>query len=132
MWLLQLNDIHHALKGEFVEVKAVAHVVVGRYGLRVIVNHHRAPAFALHREQCIHATPVKLHRASNAVSTRAEHHYRAVVVQVGHIILAAVVGEVEVIGLCRIFGCKCVNLLHHRCDTLALAQVAYLQISFVR
>ena len=40
MRLLQLDDIHDTLEGELVEVKTVAHIVVGRYGLRVIVDHH--------------------------------------------------------------------------------------------
>ena len=32
MRLLHLNDIHHTLEGQLVEVETVAHIVVGRYG----------------------------------------------------------------------------------------------------
>ncbi len=37
MRLLQVDDIHHTLEGQLIEVETVAHIVVGRYGLRVIV-----------------------------------------------------------------------------------------------
>ena len=40
MRLLHLNDIHHTLEGQLVEVETVAHIVVGRYGLWVVVDHH--------------------------------------------------------------------------------------------
>ena len=38
-WVLQVDDVEHALEGKFIEVEVVAHVVVGGYGLRVIVDH---------------------------------------------------------------------------------------------
>ena len=37
--LLDLDDVHDALEGEFVEIEAVAHVVVGADGLWVVVDH---------------------------------------------------------------------------------------------
>ena len=40
MRLLHLDDIHHTLEGQLVEVETVAHIVVGRYGLWVVVDHH--------------------------------------------------------------------------------------------
>ena len=41
---LKVDDVHHALEGQLVEVEAVTHVVVGRHGLRVVVYHDRTPA----------------------------------------------------------------------------------------
>ncbi len=37
---LEVENIHYALECELVEVQAVAHVIVGRYGLGIIVYHH--------------------------------------------------------------------------------------------
>ena len=45
--------------------------------------------------------------------------------EIVHIVGGAVVGEVEVVGLGRIFGGKGVDLLHHRGDAEILAQGAH-------
>ena len=37
---LHIDDIHHTLERQLIEVQTVAHIVVGRYRLRVIVYHH--------------------------------------------------------------------------------------------
>ena len=59
---LKVDDIHDALKGELVEIQSVAEVVVGRYRLGIVVDHHRAIAFLAQRVECLHTTPVKLNR----------------------------------------------------------------------
>ncbi len=123
--LLQVDDVHHALKGELVEVEAVAGVVVGRHGLGIVVDHHRAPALFLDGHQGIDRAPVKLHRRADAVCARAEHYHRAVVVEVVDIVLGAVVGEVEIVGHGRILGCQGVYLLYHRHYAEGLAALAH-------
>ena len=43
-----------------------------------------------------------------------------------YIIFYAVIGEVQVVGLCRIFGCQRVYLFHYRYDAERFAAVAHL------
>ena len=124
MRLLHLDDIHHTLEGQLVEVETVAHIVVGRYGLWVVVDHHRAPAFLADGVQCLNATPVELYGRTDAVSTRTEYDDRTVVVLEGDVTLHACVSYIEVVGLSRILCCQGINLLHYRQDAIALALVA--------
>ena len=60
--VLEFENIHYALVGEFVEVKAVADIVVGRHGLGVVVYHHRAVALFTGCEQGVDRAPVELYR----------------------------------------------------------------------
>ena len=122
VWLFHFNNVHYTFKGEFIEVEAVAHVVVGRHGFGVIVNHHRTPAFVLDGKKRVYATPVELNRAADAIGTRTKHHNRTAVMLIINIVFATVISKVEIVGLCRIFGGKGVNLLHHRQYAVALAQ----------
>ena len=62
MGLFKLDDIEHPLKGELVEVETVTHIVVGRDGLGIIVDHHRAPTLLTDGVQRLHTAPVELHR----------------------------------------------------------------------
>ena len=91
MRLLHLDDIHHTLEGQLVEVETVAHIVVGRYGLWVVVDHHRAPALLANGVQSLNATPVELYGRTDAVSTRTEYDDRTVVVLEGDVALHACV-----------------------------------------
>ena len=68
--VLQLEDIHHALESQLVEIEAVAHVVVGGDGLRVVVNHHGAVSVLADSLERLHAAPVELHGGADTVSTR--------------------------------------------------------------
>ena len=124
MRLLHLDDIHHTLEGQLVEVETVAHIVVGRYGLRVVVDHHRAPAFLADSVQCLNAIPVELYGRTDAVSTRTEYDDRTMVVLEADVALHACVGNIEVVGLSRILCSQGINLLHYRQDAIALALVA--------
>ena len=67
--ILHINDVHDALKGQLIEIEAVAHVVVRRHCLRVIVDHDTAVATLADGVQSLYTTPVKLHRTADAVST---------------------------------------------------------------
>ena len=75
MRCLKVDNIHHPFVGQFVKIETVAHVIVGRNGFRIIVNHHRTPSFFSYCHQSIYATPVKFHRATDAICTRAEHYH---------------------------------------------------------
>ena len=70
---LQVEDIHHALEGELVEVETVAHIVVCGDGLGVVVDHDGAVALATDGLQGLDATPVKLHGTTDTVGARSEH-----------------------------------------------------------
>ena len=38
--IFQFEDIHHTLEGQFIEVKAVTHIIVGRNCFGIVVDHH--------------------------------------------------------------------------------------------
>ena len=61
MRTLHFDDVHDTLKGQFVEIQTVAHVIVGGNGLRVIVHHHAAVALLADSAECLHAAPVELY-----------------------------------------------------------------------
>ncbi len=124
MGLLKLENIHHAFKRKFVEVEAVAHVVVRRHGLRIIVYHHRAPALLLDGHKRVHRAPVELYRRTDAVSSRTKHDDRAVVARIVDVISGAVIGQIEIVRFCRILGRKCVDLLHNGSDAARYAMAS--------
>ena len=123
--LLEVDYIHNTLEGELVEVETVAHIVVGRHGLRVIVDHNRAVALLADSVQSLNATPVELYRRTDAVSTRTEYDDRAMVVLEGDVALDASVCYVQIVGLCRILGSQGINLLNNRQDAVVLTTVAH-------
>ena len=67
--LLQLVNIHNPLKCKFIEVETVAHIVVGRDCLRVVVYHHSPVALIPDCLKSIDRTPVEFDRTSDAVSS---------------------------------------------------------------
>ena len=71
--ILEFDDVHHTLKGEFVEVETVAHIIVSRYRLWIIVDHHRAVALLANGVKSLHTTPVELNRRTDAICTRTEY-----------------------------------------------------------
>ena len=77
--IFQVKDVHDTLECQLVEVKTVAHIIVGRNRLGIIVNHHRTISFLTDRVQCLHTAPVKFYRRTDTVSTRAEYDNRLVV-----------------------------------------------------
>ena len=120
--LFQVDDIHHTLECQLIEVETVAHIVVGRYGLRVIVDHHRAPTLLTDGIQCLHTTPVELNGRTDAVSTRTEYDDRTVVVLEIDVTLHACVSNIEVVGLSWILSSQGINLLYYRQDAIVLAE----------
>ena len=58
--LFEVDDIEQTLKGEFVEIEAVAHIVVGRYGLGVVVDHDALITQLASGIDGIDRTPVEL------------------------------------------------------------------------
>ena len=95
---LEVDDVHHALKRQLVEVETVAHVVVGRYGLGIVVDHYR-PVAELAAGACgVDRTPVELYRAAYTVCARAEHHHRLVVMGEVDVVLCAVIGDIQIVG----------------------------------
>ena len=71
----------------------------------------------------LHAAPVELYAGADAVGARTEDDDAAVVAQIMHIVGRAAIGQVQVVGLRRIFGGQRVYLLHHGHDD-ALLEVA--------
>ena len=55
-----VDDVEHALQRQFIEVEAVAHVVVGRHGFGVIVDHHALITLSAGGLDGVYRTPVEL------------------------------------------------------------------------
>ena len=70
--LLKVDDIHDTLEGQFVEIKTVAHVIIGRNGLWVVVDHHALMTLLAGSLECIDRTPVELDRRADAIGTRTK------------------------------------------------------------
>ncbi len=128
--IFQLEDIHHTLEGQFVEVKAVTHIIVGRNRFGVVVDHHRTPALLTDRFQRLHAAPIELDRAADPVSAGTQHDDGAMVAQILHIVFRTAIGQVQVVRLRRIFGGQRIDLLHDRDDTVLFTELAYLHHTF--
>ena len=89
MGILQFENIHHALEGELVEVKTVAHVIVRRHGFGVVVYHDTAVAFLADGVQGLHAAPVELYGRTDAVGAGAQYDDGLAVAEVTDIICRA-------------------------------------------
>ena len=114
MRILKFQNIHHTLEGQFVEVQTVAHIVVRRYGFRIIVNHDTAPSLFANGIQSLYATPVKFYRRPDTVSTGTQYDNRLMISPIMHIICYTAISKIQIIGLCRIFGCQRIDLFHYR------------------
>ena len=89
--ILQFENIHHALEGELVEVKTVAHVIVRRHGFGVVVYHDTAVAFLADGVQGLHAAPVELYGRTDAVGAGAQYDNGLAVAEVTDIICRATI-----------------------------------------
>ncbi len=67
--LLEINDIKHTFKRKFVEVETVAHVIVSRYSLRIVIDHNGLIAELAGCLDSIDRAPVKLNRRTYTIST---------------------------------------------------------------
>ena len=122
MRVLQLHNVEDTFEGQFVEIKTVADVIIRTDGFGIVVNHHAAPTCLTNGVQGLHTTPVELHAGTDAIGSASQHHHRLLVVRVIHIVFGSVISEVEIVGLCRIFGRQRINLFHHRKDAQPLTQ----------
>ena len=61
MGLFKIQNVHHTLESQFVEIETVADVIVSGDCLRIVVDHHRAPAFFLDSQKGVDRAPVKFH-----------------------------------------------------------------------
>ena len=62
------TDFQDGLEAELVKVKAVATVVVGGDGFRVVVDHHGLPSLAAEGVHGVDPAPVEFNAAADAVS----------------------------------------------------------------
>ena len=121
-------DVEDALERDLLEEERVALVVVGRDGLRVVVDHHRAVAELAQRADRADGAPVELDRRADAVRAAAEHHRRLRLARRARgrdgrlgerralVGAAAVVRHVEVVGLRGELRGERVDLLDARLD----------------
>ena len=118
---LQFDDVHHPLETQFVEIQAVAEVVVGRDRFRVVI-HHDAPETVLPEGlEGLHPAPVELHGGADPVGARAEDDHRTAVPLEGDVVLRAAIGQIEVARRRGILGRKGVDLLDRRDEADGLA-----------
>ena len=109
----EVDNVHHPFECQLVEVQTVAHVVVGRHRFGVIVNHNRPITLATNGVKCLHTAPVELYRRADTVGARTKNNDRTAVVVEPNVACHARIGEVKIVGLCRIFGCERVYLLYN-------------------
>ena len=138
----QIDDIKDTLQGKLVEIQAVAHVVVGRNGLRVVVNHDGFVTLLACGIDGVDGTPVELHARTDAVGTRAKHNHRLLIIIIVNVVPRLVM--LRLLRICRLSYRKCVlecrrmsisevevigqfgMLAGHRIDTLHAGQYAVL------
>ena len=124
MRVLQIKNIHDTFEGQLVEVQTIAHIVVGRNGFGVVVNHNGTVAFLADGVQCLNAAPVELYGRTDTVSSRTEYHDTLMVAQIMYIIGNTAISQIQIVGLCRIFSCQRIDLFYNRNDTYFLTMVA--------
>ena len=73
--MFRLDHIEDVLKGEWFEIEPIAGVVVGRYGFRVAVHHHRGQALFLKGEGGMAAAVIKFDSLADPVWTTAQDHH---------------------------------------------------------
>ena len=109
---LEVMYVHNPLEGEFIEIEPVAHIIVCGDGFRIVIDHDGAVTLIVYCLQGIHTTPVKFDTRTDPVGSRSHYNYRSLIVFKLYIVLTTTIGQIEVIGLRRIFGCKRINLFH--------------------
>ena len=73
--VFRLDHVEHVFEGEWLEVEPIAGVVVGRYGFRVAVHHHRGEALLLEGEGGMAAAVIKFDSLADPVWTTAQDHH---------------------------------------------------------
>eukprot|EP00962_Isochrysis_galbana_P040190 scaffold14529_cov117-Isochrysis_galbana.AAC.11 len=123
---LQLVHVEHPLERQFLKVEPVALVEVGRHRLRVVVDHDRLLAQLPQRPDGRDGAPVELDRRADPVDARADHHGTVLVED--HVVLVAVVRQVQVVCGGRELSGHRVDLLDEGRDAHRLAQLADVQL----
>ena len=73
--LFQVNNIEYTLKRQLIEVKTITHIIVSRYGFRVIVNHDGLVTQLTCSLHGIYRTPVELYGRPDTVSTGTQYNH---------------------------------------------------------
>ena len=101
-----LIDIEHVLEREWLEVKFVAGVVIGRNRFRVRIDHDRFKSELAQCEGGVHATVIKFNPLADPVRSAAENHHLAfatlaplVLVAVSRVIIRRVSFELRRAGI---------------------------------
>ena len=127
----EIQHVHHALERQLVEVQTVAHIVVGRNGLGVVVDHHRLIAQLAGGLDSIHRAPVELNRRADAVCTRTQNHNRFLILEERNIVILTVVGHIKIVGQLGVLRCHRIDSLNGRHDVSLLTQRANCQCLLV-
>src|SRR5688500_17895418 len=77
--MLDVNDVHHVLEGQRLEVEAVRSVVIGRDRLRVAVDHDGLKALFAQGKARMTAAVIELYPLADAIRPRPENHNLAAV-----------------------------------------------------
>ncbi|MPM32623.1 hypothetical protein SDC9_79188 [bioreactor metagenome] len=125
MRIFEFVDIHYPFISKLIEIEPVTHIIIGGNGFRIIIDHDPSPSALPDSLKSIHRTPVKFYRASNPVSTGTKYYNGLIITFVLHVIVSSVIGEVKVIGLCRVFGSKCIYLFYYRGNAQFFSEVPY-------
>src|SRR6266481_262839 len=105
-WFFLLIDIEHVLEREWLEVKFVARVVIGRNRFRIRIDHDRFEPELAQGEGGVHAAVIKLNPLADPVRSAAENHHLAfatlaplVLVAVSRVIIRRVSFELRRAGI---------------------------------
>ncbi|MPM17474.1 hypothetical protein SDC9_63869 [bioreactor metagenome] len=75
--LFRLDDVHHVLRRERLEIQPVGCIEVRRDRFRVVVDDDHLEARALKRPDAVHGSIVELDALADANRPRTEHDYAA-------------------------------------------------------
>src|SRR4030095_11784558 len=119
---LDFDDIHDILKSERLEVEAVGGGIIVPHRLRITVYHNGLVAVLFQGKGGVHAAVIKLNALANAVGATTEDHDFFHGLRRGF--AGALVGRIQVRGMCHKFSATSVDPLKRRLDVLLLAQSA--------
>ena len=129
--LFEIDHIEHTFERKFVEVQAVAHIIVSRNRFRVVVNHDRLVSQFAGSLNRIHRTPVKFNRATDTVSTRAQHDYWFFILIIVHIITFHCIRHIQIVSQFRMFGSNRIDAFYCRKNPHSFTMSTYSQVFFL-
>src|SRR6266513_1712203 len=107
--LLPRVNIEHVFQANLVKVKSVADVIIGTDCLWIEIQKNRTVTKLSQSAGGVHATPVKLNRAANAIGAGTEKK-DAFVSFALYVVLFSVKCQVKIVCLGRVFRCQGINL----------------------